>query len=172
MKYAILMYAAPRHTRAMSESELDVIARKHAQLRDELTASRELAGGAGLVLPDETTVLRLGAKEPVVPEGPLSGRGDDEEHLTAYYELDCETLDRAKEIGAYVLDHHVTSVEIRRIHDTGGQARLTEARLTASLREPEQCPLGIRVRRRCRICAVGRGRHGARARCGRSRRGT
>jgi hypothetical protein len=28
------------------------------------------------------------------------------------------TLDRAKEIGAYVLDHHVTSVEIRRIHDT------------------------------------------------------
>ena len=51
-------------------------------------------------------------------EGSLSGRGDDEEHLTAYYEVDCETLDRAKEIGAYVLDHHVTSVEIRRIHDT------------------------------------------------------
>ena len=24
----------------------------------------------------------------------------------------------AKEVGAYVLDHHVTSVEIRRIHDT------------------------------------------------------
>jgi hypothetical protein len=118
VKYAILMYAAPRHTRAMSESELEVIARKHAQLRDELTASRELAGGAGLVLPDETTVLSLGAEEPVVREGPLSGRGDDEEHLTAYYEVECETLDRAKEIGAYVLDHHVTSVEIRRIHDT------------------------------------------------------
>jgi hypothetical protein len=32
--------------------------------------------------------------------------------------VDCETLDRAKAIGAYVLDHHVTSVEIRRIHDT------------------------------------------------------
>ena len=51
-------------------------------------------------------------------EGPLFGRGGDDEHLTAYYEVDCETLDRAKEIGAYVLDHHVTSVEIRRIHDT------------------------------------------------------
>ena len=101
----------------MSESELDVIARKHARLRDELTASGELVGGAGLVLPDETTVLRL-ADEPLVGEGPLSGRGDDEEHLTAYYEVDCETLDRAKQIGAYVLDHHVTSVEIRRIHDT------------------------------------------------------
>ena len=48
----------------------------------------------------------------------LSGRGDDEEHLAAYYEVDCEALERAKEIGAYVLDHHVTSVEIRRIHDT------------------------------------------------------
>jgi hypothetical protein len=100
----------------MSESELDVIARKHAKLRDELTASGELAGGAGLVLPDETTVL--GTDEPLAGEGPLSGRGDDEEHLTAYYEVDCQTLDRAKEIGAHVLDHHVTSVEIRRIHDT------------------------------------------------------
>src|SRR5687768_6658316 len=72
VKYAILMYAAPRHTRAMSESELDVIARKHAKLRDELTASSELAGGAGLVLPDETTVLRLGVDEPDVQDGPLS----------------------------------------------------------------------------------------------------
>lgn len=117
MKYAILMYAAPSHTRGMSVSELDGIARKHAKLRDELTASGELAGGAGLVLPDETLVLRRGA-EPLAREGPLSGGGDDAEHLTAYYEVDCETLDRAKEIGAYVLDHHVTSVEIRRIHDT------------------------------------------------------
>ena len=118
VKYAILMYAAPSHTRGMSESELEVIARKHAKLRDELTASGELAGGAGLVLPDETAVLRLASDEPLVEQGPLSGRGDDEEHLTAYSEVDCETLDRAKEIGAYVLDHHVTSVEIRRIHDT------------------------------------------------------
>jgi hypothetical protein len=118
VKYAILMYATPSHTRGMNDSELDVIARKHARLRDELTASGELAGGAGLVLPDETTVLKLGPDDPHAGEGALSGRGDDEEHLTAYYEVDCETLDRAKEIGAYVLDHHVTSVEIRRIHDT------------------------------------------------------
>jgi hypothetical protein len=118
LKYAILMYAAPSHTRGMTESELDVIARKHAKLRDELTASGELAGGAGLVLPNETTVLRQGPDEPLAREGPLSGRGDDEEHLTAYYEVNCETLDRAREIGTYVLDHHVTSVEIRRIHDT------------------------------------------------------
>jgi hypothetical protein len=118
VKYAILMYAVPSHTRGMTAAELDVIARKHAKLRDELAGSGELAGGAGLVLPDETTVLRLGPDEPPTEEGPLSGRGDDEEHLTAYYEVDCETLDRAKEIGAYVLDHHVTAVEIRRIHDT------------------------------------------------------
>jgi hypothetical protein len=44
--------------------ELDGIARKHEKVRDELTAAGELAGGAGLVLPDETLVLRLGADEP------------------------------------------------------------------------------------------------------------
>jgi hypothetical protein len=120
VKYAILMYAAPSHTRGMTESELDVIARKHAKLRDELTAfgePRAVRGSSCLT----TTVLRQGPDEPLAREGPLSGRGDDEEHLTAYYEVNCETLDRAREIGTYVLDHHVTSVEIRRIHDTAEQ---------------------------------------------------
>lgn len=110
------MYAVPSHTRGLTEAELEEIATKHEKLRDELTAKGELAGGAGLVLPDQTTAIRLDSEE--VEEGPLSGAGDDEEHLTAYYEVECESRSRAAEIGAYVLDNHVTSVEIREIHDS------------------------------------------------------
>ena len=40
------------------------------------------------------------------------------EHLTAYYEVDCETPERAQEIAAHILDDHVIAVEVRRIHDT------------------------------------------------------
>jgi hypothetical protein len=116
VRYAVLMYADPVHTRAMTESDLAVVARKHEALRNELTESGELAGGAGLVLPDETTVLRLGADGVVTHDGPLAS--DTAEHLTAYYEIDCETADRAREIAAHVLDDHVTAVELRRIHDT------------------------------------------------------
>lgn len=113
MLYALLMYADPAHTRAMDEQARDVVARKHAALREELTASDELRGGAGLVLPDETMVLRLGA-EP--RQGPLAA--DTTEHLTAYYEVECETPERAHQIAGHLLDDHVIAVEVRRIHDT------------------------------------------------------
>jgi hypothetical protein len=116
MMYALLMYADPAHTRAMSGEALAVVARKHADLRSELGASGELHGGAGLVLPDETTVLRLGSDGAVSRQGPLVA--DTSEHLTAYYEVECETPERAHEIAAHLLDDHVIAVEVRRIHDT------------------------------------------------------
>jgi hypothetical protein len=118
VKYAVLMYADPAHTRAMSEAALDVVARKHEGLREELTGSGELVGGAGLALPDETTVLRLGHDGVVAGQGPLVA--ETIEHLTAYYEIDCASADRAREIAARMLDDHVTAVELRRIHDTAG----------------------------------------------------
>jgi hypothetical protein len=114
--YAVLMFADPVYSRAMSRSELDVVMRKHAAFRDELTASGELVGGAGLALPDETTNLRLGPAGVVTQQGPLAA--DAVEHLTAYYEIECDTAERAQEIAARVLDDHVTAVEVRRIHDT------------------------------------------------------
>ena len=117
VRYAVLMYADPVHTVAMSESELDEIARKHEAFRNDLTASGELTGGAGLALPEETAVLRLGADGALTTaHGPIASEAVD--HLTAYYEIECDTAERAHEIGSRVLDHHVVAVELRRIHDT------------------------------------------------------
>jgi hypothetical protein len=113
-KYAVLMYADPAHTRAMSRQALDVVARKHAAIRDDLTRSGELLNGAGLVLPDETLILRPGAVE----KGPLVA--DRAEHLTAYYIIECATAQRAQTIADRMLDDHVTAVELRRIHDSVG----------------------------------------------------
>lgn len=116
MRYAALMYAVPADTEAMSDAALAAVARKHEVIRKELTASGELVGGSGLALPDETTVLRLGQDgSAVATGGPLAA--DAIEHLTAYYEFDCETVERAREIAATLLDDHVTTVELRRIHD-------------------------------------------------------
>jgi hypothetical protein len=116
MKYALLMYADPDHTKGMSESELDVIARKHEALRKELTVSGELLNGAGLVFPEETTVVRFGG------DGAQQGAliGDADEHLTAYYVVECTSPERARALAEHLLDHHVTSVEVRRIHDVTG----------------------------------------------------
>jgi hypothetical protein len=117
MKHAVLMYADPDQTRAMSREALDVVARKHEEIRNDLTRSGELLNGAGLVFPDETTLLRLADDEVVAQFGPLK---EGPEHLTAYYVIDCETAERARSIAERMLDDHVTAVELRRIHDSAG----------------------------------------------------
>jgi hypothetical protein len=116
VRYALLMYADPAHTQAMSELAVEDVKRKHGALVEELIANDEVTGGAGLALPHETTVLRLDGDSIAVREGPLTP--EPVEQLTAYYEIDCETLDRAREIASRILDDHVTAIELRRIHDS------------------------------------------------------
>jgi hypothetical protein len=115
VRYALLMYTVPADTKAMTRADFDVVMEKHAALRDELTESGELAGGAGLVLPEQTTTLRWSDGEVTTANGPLL-EGD--EHMTGFYLVDCADRDRALAIGEHVLDFHVTSVEVREIHDT------------------------------------------------------
>jgi hypothetical protein len=116
MKFALLMYADPAYTEAMSKEAVEVVLRKHEALREELLPSGELIGGAGLNLPKETSWLRLEGDETVVGKGPLVA--DSVDQVTAYYELQCETLERAQEIAARILDDHVVAVEVRGIHNT------------------------------------------------------
>jgi hypothetical protein len=121
MKFAVLMYTDPAHTEAMSKEARDVVMRKHAALGEELVASGELIGGSGLDAPHETTVLRLGDEGVVADRRPfVTGMV---EQLSSYYELECETRERAEEIAARILDDHVTAVEVRHVHDSADRWR-------------------------------------------------
>ncbi len=51
-----------------------------------------------------------------------------QEHLTAYYVIDCEGLDRAMSIAERTLDFHVTAVEVRHIRDSVGIADAAQTR--------------------------------------------
>jgi hypothetical protein len=115
MKYALLMYSDPAHTRAMTAAELDVVMRKHEAVRRDLTESGELLNGAGLAFPDETTLVRAGV---VAHTGPFATGSV--EHVTAYYVIECASADRAQRLAEHLLDEHVTAVEVRRIHDSVG----------------------------------------------------
>ena len=118
MKYMLLMYTDPAHTRAMSEAELGIVRHKHEALRNELTESGELLNGAGLVFPEETTVVRLGAAGATTEKGPFATGSV--EHVTAYYVIETAVADRARNLAEHLLDDHVTAVEIREIHDSVG----------------------------------------------------
>jgi hypothetical protein len=119
MKFTVLMWTDPEQTKAMTTSDFEQVMAKHDTLRAELTKSGELAGGAGLAYPEETRTLRWRDGNVSTAIGP---RFDAEEHISAYYELECADLDRALAIAERVLDFHVTAAEVRRVHDTADPA--------------------------------------------------
>jgi hypothetical protein len=116
VKYVTLMYTDPEHTKAMTKAAFDAVMHKHTDLREELTASGELIGGMGMAVADETTLLRLGPDGVVAERGPLAAGATI--HISAYYELECASDERAREIAGRLLDDHVTAVELRRVHDS------------------------------------------------------
>jgi hypothetical protein len=118
MKYMLLMHADPAATKAMTAEERALIADKHGRVIPELTDPAEVLNGAGLGYPEQTSTFRYrpGA-DPVGSEGPLVAGT---EHLTAYYVVECATPERAREIGALLVDFHVTAVEVRPVHDWFG----------------------------------------------------
>jgi hypothetical protein len=117
VKFAVMMHTNPRDSKALSQEEVSSIEAKHAKLIEELKAAGELLNGAGLHLPEETTTIRIVDEKPMSSTGPVAA-GD--EHVTAYYLLECRDRDRAVEIASRVLDAHVTAVEVRQLHNSTG----------------------------------------------------
>jgi hypothetical protein len=76
-----------------------------------------MLNGAGLAYPKDRTTIRWH------PDGSRTTNGafvETAEQLTAYYVIECASLDRADAVAQRVLDFHVTAVEIRPIHDSFG----------------------------------------------------
>lgn len=113
MKYVVLMYSDPAQTGAMSTEDLQAIGRKHEALRTEWTSTGKLLNGVGMGYPADTTTLRVDG----IFAGPLTA---EPEQLTAWYVLECEGPEQAVAEAARVLDLHVTSVEVRHVHDSFG----------------------------------------------------
>jgi hypothetical protein len=107
------MYTDPAHTKAMTPEALEVVMQKHAAIGEE--AEGEIVGGVGMAAPEETATLRLGAEGVEASSGPFK---EGREQLSAYYELEVTTEQRALEIASNILDDHVTAVELRAIHDS------------------------------------------------------
>jgi hypothetical protein len=117
VKFALMMYTDPAHTKAMSDEEVKAIVATHGEIVSKLEDSGEIVNGAGLNLPEDTTTLRLFEGKPVSSTGPVAR---DDEQVTAYYLLETADRERAEEIGASILSSHVTAVEVREVHDSTG----------------------------------------------------
>jgi hypothetical protein len=110
VKYVILMYTDPDRTRAMTPAERAEIVERHGEIR-RLAETGEVIGGAGLVYPEDTVTLRWNGPATTGPLVPGT------EQLSAYYVVECDSAERAREIASQTLDYHVIAVEVRAIHD-------------------------------------------------------
>ncbi len=115
MKYVVLIYSNPATWEAMPEAERDRVLGIHNTLIKELSASGELLRVDGLTHPTNTKTIRLRSGAPVVTDGPFS---EAKEQLAGVWALDCESIERAIEIGAPVAEYD--TVEIRPLMDLSG----------------------------------------------------
>jgi hypothetical protein len=86
-------------------------------LMAELTASGELIGGEALADPAQTRSIRPDDGAPVVTDGPLA---EAKEHFGGYLIVDCETPERASEIGSRWPNARFAAMEVRPIMNVGG----------------------------------------------------
>jgi hypothetical protein len=125
MKFMVLMYADPATTAAMTPAERTEVFARHKALHQDLEGTGEMLNGAGLTFPTDTTTLRWQHDAaPSTTDGPFAPAA---EHMTAYYVVECESAERARQIAARVLDFHVVAVEVRPIHDWFGMGAAPEA---------------------------------------------
>ena len=117
MKYMVLMYSDPAATEAMSASDRQAQPAGTKRSVKTWRGSGEMMNGAGLAHPKDTTTIRWRVDGSTVTDGPFI---ESAEQLTAYYVIDCASPERARAIAGRVRDFHVTTVEVRPIHDSFG----------------------------------------------------
>jgi hypothetical protein len=94
----------------------------YAQLGKELTESGEFVTTEGLADPSHAkTIRKRPGDSPEVTDGPYA---EVKEVLASYAILDCESDDRAVEIGARISDAVGDTIEIRPIMDAFGAPEL------------------------------------------------
>jgi len=117
-----------------------------------------MLNGAGLAYPKDTTTIWWDEDGTITADGPFTAAA---EQLTAYYMIDCASLERARAIAERVLDFHVTTVEVRPVHDSfgsptpelstfGGSApggRRDRRGTEITWKSAASCPSVIRIRR-------------------------
>jgi len=117
MKYLLLIHNNPAFLEALSPAELDELMGAHGPFQEKLRASGELVGFAALADPSQSRLVRVRDSVPAVTDGPYL---EVKEHLAGYYEVDCESIERAVELAAMMPEARYQGVEVRPVLEPGG----------------------------------------------------
>jgi hypothetical protein len=117
VKYMLLIYNNPEMLEAMPEAEMQAVMADVGKIMEELQESGEWIGGAALAHPSQTKTVRIRDGVPAVTDGPYS---EAKEQFAGYCMLECESPERATEIGLRWPDARYAWVELRPVMDEAG----------------------------------------------------
>ena len=117
VKYLLIIHNNPAFLDALSAAELDELMAAHGPFQEQLRETGELIGFAALADPANSRTVRVRDGAPVVTDGPFL---EAKEHLAGYYEVDCESIERAVELAAMMPEARYQGVEVRPVMGPAG----------------------------------------------------
>lgn len=112
MKYLILIYSNPASREmwaSFSPEEQAEGYRIHAAMRDSLVASGELIASEALADASQAKRLSVRAGQPLTSDGPFA---EAKETLAGFYLVECDSTERAVEIGQSVPEAAFVNIEV------------------------------------------------------------
>src|SRR5580765_3489074 len=97
MKYMIVIYGSQTAWDALSEADVDELAKTHVAIKSELTQTGEMIAASELDTEGARTVRQQDGGTVVAVDGPFT---EGEQVLGGYYMIDCVDIDRATEIAS------------------------------------------------------------------------
>jgi hypothetical protein len=120
VKYLVLIYSNPASRQAwenMAETDRAGGWEAYAALNAELEASGELIVTEALADPSQGRRLPVTEQLAGVTDGPFA---EVKEHLAGFFLIECESMERALEVGAKVPEAAFGLVEVRPVMDLSG----------------------------------------------------
>jgi hypothetical protein len=120
VKYLILIYHNPESRQvwdSFSEEERAEGLGAYAALNRELAESGELVATEALADPEMTKVVTVRNGQVAATDGPFA---EVKEQLAGFFLVDCESIERAIEIGSRIPDAEVATIEVRPVMTYAG----------------------------------------------------
>ncbi|GAA4713247.1 hypothetical protein Prum_057570 [Phytohabitans rumicis] len=114
MKYMLLIYQNQADFQALSEDEKNDVMNEVGEIMTELTKSGEWVDGQALHAPETAKTIRVRGGVPAVTDGPFI---EAKEQLAGLCVFECDSVERAVEIGKRWPDARYWAVEIRPLID-------------------------------------------------------
>jgi hypothetical protein len=111
MQYMLIMYGSQRAWDALTEADIDQLAKAHADIKRELAETGEWVAACELEV-EGAQVVQSNAGTIAATDGPFS---EGQQVITGYYVVDCVDTARATEIAGKFAEVKFAPIEVRRL---------------------------------------------------------